>query len=439
MSEKKLDTIIILRNDTAANWITANPILKRGEYGVEIDTRQSKVGNGTSAWKDLNYTGLLFENIPIANATTKGFISSDDWKKIQTVAENSTKVEKSTVNGNILINGVETKVYTLPVELPATIIKQDATHRFITDVERKSMEDNLFYTNADTLQIPIGDFINGDTFDDTPVNEILTKLLYPKTIKSIIKTFRMGDTALGNNSPYVITYVDENNVVYCFLDYMIGATKPQTLSLNASGILNSYRGTSFSLKHKKSNEILETQTLEFFTNTQNKNEFSLSKTISINPSIDFWETTYLIENDFTCTAIINTSYPIYYGTLPASTIVPTSSQIKQFEPYKLSKKTNAMLALVSNNKERITEISMNNAFTNERICVASPTDGIAITNIIDNNGYDITNNFTKHIVNVTGLDGIAVPYNVFLSEPTSLNNPSTLNHDGNKITFILNR
>jgi hypothetical protein len=44
-----------LRNDTAANWISVNPILAQGELGVENDTGKFKIGDGTTVWDILNY------------------------------------------------------------------------------------------------------------------------------------------------------------------------------------------------------------------------------------------------------------------------------------------------------------------------------------------------------------------------------------------------
>lgn len=46
---------IKLRRDTAANWTAANPVLLAGEVGYETDTKQAKVGNGSSAWSALEY------------------------------------------------------------------------------------------------------------------------------------------------------------------------------------------------------------------------------------------------------------------------------------------------------------------------------------------------------------------------------------------------
>ncbi len=46
---------IQLRNDTAAAWTAANPVLARGELGVEIDTFKVKMGDGALPWNDLPY------------------------------------------------------------------------------------------------------------------------------------------------------------------------------------------------------------------------------------------------------------------------------------------------------------------------------------------------------------------------------------------------
>lgn len=46
-----------LRNDTANNWRIKNPILSKGEMGVEIDTYKIKIGNGITYWNNLPYVG----------------------------------------------------------------------------------------------------------------------------------------------------------------------------------------------------------------------------------------------------------------------------------------------------------------------------------------------------------------------------------------------
>lgn len=43
------------RRGTAAEWTAANPVLQAGELGYETDTEKFKIGNGTTAWNDLDY------------------------------------------------------------------------------------------------------------------------------------------------------------------------------------------------------------------------------------------------------------------------------------------------------------------------------------------------------------------------------------------------
>lgn len=48
MANRILDTRLRLKYDTAANWVTKNPVLLAGEVGIEKDTLLGKVGDGTS-------------------------------------------------------------------------------------------------------------------------------------------------------------------------------------------------------------------------------------------------------------------------------------------------------------------------------------------------------------------------------------------------------
>lgn len=52
--------------------------------------------------------------VDLATATKDGLLSSTDFVKLSGIAEGATKVEDSSTNGHIKINGVDTTVYTLP-------------------------------------------------------------------------------------------------------------------------------------------------------------------------------------------------------------------------------------------------------------------------------------------------------------------------------------
>jgi hypothetical protein len=50
-------TQVQVRRGTAAQWTSANPTLASGEWGFETDTGKVKIGNGSTAWNSLGYTG----------------------------------------------------------------------------------------------------------------------------------------------------------------------------------------------------------------------------------------------------------------------------------------------------------------------------------------------------------------------------------------------
>ena len=57
------------RNDTYSNWASKNPVLEKGEMGIESDTGLFKVGNGISAWDKLAYVGGDYSKIPCMSNT----------------------------------------------------------------------------------------------------------------------------------------------------------------------------------------------------------------------------------------------------------------------------------------------------------------------------------------------------------------------------------
>lgn len=60
-------TILKLRRAEAADWTSSNPVLAEGEPGIELGTGLIKVGNGTSAWNDLDYMIQAVEGPPGAD------------------------------------------------------------------------------------------------------------------------------------------------------------------------------------------------------------------------------------------------------------------------------------------------------------------------------------------------------------------------------------
>jgi hypothetical protein len=76
MEEKhKMAVRIQLRRDTAANWVSTNPVLRAGELGIETDTLQIKIGNG-NAWNSItNYANVVPSDL---NTTLGDYVLVED-------------------------------------------------------------------------------------------------------------------------------------------------------------------------------------------------------------------------------------------------------------------------------------------------------------------------------------------------------------------------
>ena len=72
MATKTVKARLLLKTLTAAEWAAENPVLLKGEAGIESDTRHWKTGDGTTAWNDLPYRSEGLEVGTAAPAATDG-------------------------------------------------------------------------------------------------------------------------------------------------------------------------------------------------------------------------------------------------------------------------------------------------------------------------------------------------------------------------------
>lgn len=63
MAEKIVNQIMQQKRGTLANWTAKNPVLKAGELGYVTDKKMFKVGDGTTAFNDLNYLKISLEDV----------------------------------------------------------------------------------------------------------------------------------------------------------------------------------------------------------------------------------------------------------------------------------------------------------------------------------------------------------------------------------------
>lgn len=98
MANTTLNVKIQIRNDTKNNWNTQNPVLLKGEMGVETDTRKFKFGDGVSDWKTLEYasaTGAIIMN-KAPTPTDSGYDVGAMW--VDTAANKAYLLFNNTTN-----------------------------------------------------------------------------------------------------------------------------------------------------------------------------------------------------------------------------------------------------------------------------------------------------------------------------------------------------
>ena len=77
MATKNLTVKMQVRRDTADNWESKNPVLAAGELGFDTTNKQTKIGDGSTAWNDLDW---------FATKSNPTFADSD-WETIADVAK----------------------------------------------------------------------------------------------------------------------------------------------------------------------------------------------------------------------------------------------------------------------------------------------------------------------------------------------------------------
>jgi hypothetical protein len=129
---------IQLRRDTAANWISSNPVLRQGEMGIETDTLKIKLGDGTSTWTQITaYMNL----VPDGNSTIGDYVMVTDIGAAQGVVGLDNNKNAIVTGSSIILEGATDNAYetTLTVTDPTadrtiTFKNADGTVAFIADI-----------------------------------------------------------------------------------------------------------------------------------------------------------------------------------------------------------------------------------------------------------------------------------------------------------------
>ena len=155
MANRTLNIRIQLRNDTAEKWNTENPVLLKGEMGVETDTGKTKIGNGTANWKDLKYSGVDEDTIKgIIDKNRDNFTpveATEEEDDIQALARAITNPKKGDMAVVIRIIAGDKKSYTAYIHNGTAFTAMDGNY----SAENVYFDEDLTYTaNIGVLTVP---------------------------------------------------------------------------------------------------------------------------------------------------------------------------------------------------------------------------------------------------------------------------------------------
>lgn len=147
MANKTLTSKIIIRNDISSNWTSQNPVLLKGEMGIESDSGKFKFGDGSSQWTALSYASAQ-------SAVSKAEVPSNSDYNYDI--------------GTIWVNTNTDKVYVLTDNNPsAAIWKQMVTPDELSDLGAGDMLKSQFATNEKVAQGYVDKAIAADTLTGT--------------------------------------------------------------------------------------------------------------------------------------------------------------------------------------------------------------------------------------------------------------------------------
>ena len=306
-----------LRNDSATNWTSKNPVLAKGEMGVEIDTNKFKFGNGVSEWTALEYAS--------AEQTVIDAVFS---------AESENPVQNKVVNG--------------------------AVH----------------YTNTTPTISALGGVASGTTFENVPITEMLTKILYPYT------------------KPTVSVSVTPNGGTY---------EKGTSVSVTALKATVTKKSSPIASVTMKQNSTVITT----LTDVANGGTLNMLPSGGVSLTADTTFTATATDTDGGSTSANSTKFtfvdPYYTGVVADGTTI-TGDVVKS-----LTKKVEAKGTK-----------SYSYTTSGECMVIAYPKAHGVLKSALDPNGFENIASYTKHEVNVTTASGASVAYYVYVKTASTV-------------------
>lgn len=262
----------------------------------------------------------------------------------------------------------------------ANDIVESEEKQFVSKEKKDQYDENTVYTNDMPTVNPIGGIAAGTTFNEMPVNQVLTKLLYPYVKPEVSASttpnggvFEKGaEQNVTNIAVNVVKKSEKISKIECFDDQE-------------------------SLGVKQGKEVENGGKFDFTidkTFNSEKKAFKVSVT-------DAEQKMYSV-----MTGEFRFVYPYYMGVMDAGQNTATEDIVKALTK-KVEEKGNKQHSFTVNN---------------QRMVFAYPKAYGALKSIIDPNGFDNFSSFGREEVQITGLDGTPQDYYVYVNSPSTNTN-----------------
>ena len=239
--------------------------------------------------------------------------------------------------------------------------------------------EQLVYTNTTPTVNAHGGIAAGTTFDNVPITDMLTKILYPWVAPSVS----------ASSTPNGGTYEKGNKQTVTSIKATVTKKSARIVKVEAydgSTLLGTKEGTDLNTINNGSGSVT----------------FTVSVVVSSNKNLQVKVTDSDDKVTSANTGSFTFVYPYYYGVVNAD-VTPDADTVKNLSKLVQSKGTKSV------------------PFTadNQKMVFATPTGNGVIKTITDPNGFNVTDTFTQSTLSVTGLDGTAQSYYVYTSNGAS--------------------
>ena len=213
MANTILNTILILRNGTAAEWSNTSVILMKGEMAVEFQTSQNgeisgqpklKVGDGESSYADLPYVGLTESEI---NAVISDAVG--DLKNFSKVKVGSTDIQPASYTDTLTLTAgnnvtLTPNASTNTISISAT----DTTYENATSTQAGLMS-GADKGNLDQAVAKLSGVETGAQENVIEVVKVNNSALTPDSNKAVNITVPTKVSQLDNDSQYITKAVSD--------------------------------------------------------------------------------------------------------------------------------------------------------------------------------------------------------------------------------------